>query len=107
MALFIGPLHAVEFLWCHADAGVLDGDDHVIFPRARGDADVPFVGELDRVAHQVEQDLVEPVRVGLDRGEVFGEIGFQPDGSRADQGKAGSHHRVQDGRERYRLPADG
>src|SRR5262245_13286524 len=55
----------------YARPGVCHRNDKVAIPRARGDADLAGVGELDGVAHEVEQNLPEALFVAEANWERF------------------------------------
>jgi hypothetical protein len=72
--LLEGPEDRSLLVRRNADAGVAHGKAQPYLPLGCGVAGgfhahdhFPFVGELDRVAHQVEQDLPQPSRVPDER----------------------------------------
>src|SRR5262245_41028528 len=55
----------------YAGAGVRHRDGEMAVPRARGDADLAGVGELDGIANEIEQHLREALFVAEANGERF------------------------------------
>ena len=62
----------VEVLAGDPDSGVGDGDPKPPVDRLGAHGDRPVVGVLDRVAEQVQQDLLDLVAVGDDAGQAAG-----------------------------------
>src|SRR5215469_552424 len=76
--------HPRQILFPDADPGILDrDDDSVRFPAALGarrDRDLAAaIGELDRVAEQIEHDLVQRALVGDDRGQIVDNLADERD----------------------------
>src|SRR5271166_620531 len=64
VCLLEGGEDAGQVVAADADAGVGDGEHHVLPGGVDAQLDVAVIGELDRVGEQVVQDLAEPLLVG-------------------------------------------
>ena len=60
------------------------------------DRDLALVGEFDRVADQVQQDLRQPPRVAMPRGQPRRDIGAEFEPLRIGQALGGADHRLHD-----------
>ena len=59
-----------------ADAGILDREFGDLVAVVDAEGDVAGVGELDGVRQQVDQDLPQPVLVGVDHGAAGASTGY-------------------------------
>ena len=71
--------HQLRGLLGDADAGVGDRERQLIALPARADRDPAGLGELDRVAEQVDQDLAQLLLIGEEGRRVRRDLLLEPD----------------------------
>ena len=59
--------HALEVLVMNADAGVLDLETGDLIPVEHAHGHAAVIGKLDRIGQEIDQDLAQPVLVGINR----------------------------------------
>ena len=62
----------------------------------RADCDLAFVGEFDRIANQVKQDLRQPPRIAMPGRQPRRDIGAEFEPLRIGQALGGADHRLHD-----------
>ncbi len=60
----------LQFIYCDADAGILDFNAQAAVHRVGFEADAPVVGEFGGIADQVDQDLLDFFLIGGQRRQI-------------------------------------